>query len=70
MKLFNMAERGDHVKAKEVEIVDDAAFRLGFREPPRFEMDGDVRRSETEVIEVRSLPGALKVLAPRADRSA
>ena len=65
MKLFNLAERGDHVKAEQVEIVDDASFRLTFREPPRFEMDGDVRVSEGTSIEVRSMPGALKVLAPK-----
>ncbi|MDX1492731.1 MAG: diacylglycerol kinase family lipid kinase [Longimicrobiales bacterium] len=64
LKLFNLAERGRHVGADEVEIIDDTAFRLTFPEPPRFEMDGDVRRSEGEVVEVRSLPGALAVVAP------
>lgn len=64
MKLFNAAERGQHVASPLVEMVDGEAFRLSFREAPRFEMDGDVRTSETEVVEVRSIPGALKVLAP------
>ena len=64
MKLFNAAERGLHVKSPLVEVVDDTAFRLRFNEAPRFEMDGDVRKSETEVVEVRSMPAALKVLAP------
>lgn len=64
LKLFNLAERGRHVGADEVEIVDDEAFRLTFPEPPRFEMDGDVRRADSEVVEVRSLPGALRVVAP------
>jgi len=49
-----------------VDMVDDKAFRLSFREAPRFEMDGDVRTSETSIVEVRSMPGALKVLAPAA----
>lgn len=65
MRLFNLAERGRHVTSDRVEVVDDASFRLRFDEPPRFEMDGDVRRAQSDVIEVRSLPGALKVVAPR-----
>jgi diacylglycerol kinase family enzyme len=64
MKLFNLAERGRHVTSDRVEIVDDTGFRLAFHEPPRFEMDGDVRKARTDVVEVQSLPGALRVLAP------
>ncbi len=63
-KLFNLAERGKHVSAPEVEILDDGAFQLDFDEPPRFEMDGDMRVSSETRIEVRNLPGALHVLAP------
>lgn len=65
LKLFNLAERGRHVGADEVEIIDDGSFRLTFSEPPRFEMDGDVRQSTEPVIDVRSMPGALQVVAPR-----
>lgn len=65
LKLFNLAERGRHVNAEEVEIIDDQSFRLTFSAPPRFEMDGDVRQSTEPVIDVRSLPGALQVVAPR-----
>lgn len=66
LKLFNLAERGRHVGADEVEIIDDGSLRLTFSEPPRFEMDGDVRQSTEAVIDVRSMPGALQVVAPRA----
>lgn len=66
LHLFNLAERGRHVTSDRVEILDDASFRLTFDEPPRFEMDGDVRRSSSEVMEVRSMPGALRVVAPGA----
>jgi diacylglycerol kinase (ATP) len=65
LRLFNLAERGRHVRAEQVEIVDDASFLLGFETPPRFEMDGDVRRSAETEIAVRCMPGALKVVAPR-----
>lgn len=64
LKLFNKAERGLHVESDRVEVIDDASFRITFPEPPRFEMDGDVRTSQVTTLEVRSMPGALKVAAP------
>jgi len=64
LKLFNMAERGRHVESDRVEVVDDSSFRITFNDAPRFEMDGDVRKSSEPVIQVRSLPGALRVVAP------
>jgi diacylglycerol kinase (ATP) len=64
LRLFNLAERGRHVASNHVEIIDDVSFRLTFETPPRFEVDGDVRRSSAAVVEVRSLPGALRVVAP------
>jgi len=63
-RLFNLAERGRHVRSEKVEILDDASFRLEFEGPPRFEMDGDVRRASEPVLQVRVLPSALAVLAP------
>jgi diacylglycerol kinase (ATP) len=65
-RLFNMAERGRHVRSDRVEIIDAERFRLSFREPPRFEMDGDVRRASEATLDLRVLPGALRVVAPRA----
>ncbi|HUF75400.1 MAG TPA: hypothetical protein VMM35_03945, partial [Longimicrobiales bacterium] len=69
-RLFNMAERGRHVRSERVEIIDAERFRLSFHEPPRFEMDGDVRRAAEPTLEVRVLPGALDVVAPRASAPA
>jgi len=63
-RLFNMAERGRHVRSDRVEILDARSFRLGFDAPPRFEMDGDVRRATEATLEVRVLPAALSVVAP------
>jgi diacylglycerol kinase (ATP) len=63
LRLFNLAERGRHVTSDRVEVLDDTAFRLLFDAPPRFEMDGDVRRASTAELEVRILPGALRVIA-------
>lgn len=64
MKLFNAAERGRHVESPLVEMVNTERFRLTFRAPPRFEMDGDVRIADDSVVEVRCIPRALNVLAP------
>jgi diacylglycerol kinase (ATP) len=66
LRLFNLAERGRHVESDRVEVIDDEAFRLRFDGPVRFEMDGDVRRTREDTLDVRVLPGALKVVAPRA----
>jgi diacylglycerol kinase (ATP) len=64
LRLFNLAERGRHVSSERVEVLPDAGFRLRFQEPPRFEMDGDVRRARDRTVDVRVLPAALRVLAP------
>lgn len=63
-RLFNSAERGRHVRSSRVEILDDTAFRLEFERPPRFELDGEVRRAVEATLEVRVVPSALRVVAP------
>lgn len=63
LRLFNLAEKGRHVTSDRVEVLDDQAFELRFPEPPRFEMDGDVRRSQGDTVRVRVLPRALRVVA-------
>jgi diacylglycerol kinase family enzyme len=64
LRLFNLAERGRHVSSDRVEVLPESGFRLLFQEPPRFEMDGDVRRARDRTVDVRVLPAALRVLAP------
>jgi diacylglycerol kinase (ATP) len=66
LKIFNLAERGRHVSSDRVEVLADTSFRIRFAAPPRFEMDGDVRKSSEATLEVRVLPGVLKVVAPTA----
>jgi len=65
LHLFNLAERGRHVGSGRVEVLDDAGFRVSFDEPPRFEMDGEVRIASSRTLEVSVLPRALQVVAPR-----
>lgn len=64
LRLFNLAEKGRHVETEHVEVLDDTGFRLTFDAPPRFEMDGDVRRARDSEVVVRVLPEALAVVAP------
>jgi len=65
LKLFNLAERGRHESSERVEILADGNFRLRFADAPRFEVDGEVWKSPEPTIDVRVLPGALQVIAPR-----
>ncbi len=65
LKLFRLAERGRHVASTHVQILDDVGFRLTFDAPPRFEMDGDVRRARDRSVDVRVLTRRLRVVAPR-----
>lgn len=64
LRLFNLAERGRHVGSDRVEIVDGRTLRLRFDAPPRFELDGDVRRARERYVRLSVLPGALRVVAP------
>jgi YegS/Rv2252/BmrU family lipid kinase len=66
LKLFNLAERGRHVTSDRVEVLEDTGFRLDFPTPPRFEVDGEVRRSAGQTVEARILPAALKVIARKS----
>jgi diacylglycerol kinase (ATP) len=65
LRLFNLAEKGRHVSSERVEVLDDRSFSVRFPEPPRFEMDGEVRIAQERTLEVTLLPGALSVIAPR-----
>jgi diacylglycerol kinase (ATP) len=65
--LFNRAERGKHVGAREVAILSDRSFAVRFpaeAELPRFEIDGDVYGSATHEVTVEVIPGALEVVVP------
>ena len=66
LRLFNLAEKGQHLWSEWVELISESTFRLTFPTPPRFEMDGDVRQAASETLELHVLPGALGVVAPAA----
>lgn len=66
LQLFARAGKGRHVGLSEVSLEQDHALRLNFRDVPRFALDGEVRRAESTRVELRILPKALRVIAPRA----
>jgi diacylglycerol kinase family enzyme len=70
LRLFNLAERGRHVGSEQVEVLGDRSFRIVFEAPPRFEVDGDVRRAAGPAVELSVLPGALRVVAPEVSHEA
>jgi diacylglycerol kinase (ATP) len=56
--------RGTHVRTPEVSTAQGARFRLRFPEPPRYETDGEWNQAQGADLEVGTVPGALRVLAP------
>jgi YegS/Rv2252/BmrU family lipid kinase len=63
-KLFDLVARGRHAGEPEVEMRRSPAFRVGFRPPLRYEVDGEVCATSAEELLVVSVPGALDLLAP------
>jgi len=64
LRLFNLAERGRHVTSERVAVLADRGFRLDFDAPPRFEVDGEVRRAPDSTLSLSVMPSALAVVAP------
>jgi YegS/Rv2252/BmrU family lipid kinase len=66
LRLFNLAERGRHVGSERVDMMDASKLTLRFDAPPRFELDGDVRRARAAEVVLSVVPQALHVVAPAA----
>lgn len=60
--LLARALRGTHLTDARVTHSRGARFALEFREPPWFEVDGELRRAASTRCEIVSLPGVLRVL--------
>jgi diacylglycerol kinase (ATP) len=69
MQLFGRASSGTHVGQPDVEIRQAPRCRLIFREPVRYEVDGEVFRSKGPELVVESLPAALTVFSPEGASS-
>lgn len=64
MKLFSAAARGTHVVLPEVRAEQASCFRITFPTPPAYETDGEYNRAASATLEVRCVPGALRVVTP------
>jgi diacylglycerol kinase (ATP) len=66
LKLFGSAVKGTHVNLPEVVTEQASSFVVHFDAPPAYETDGEYRNARTADLEITCLPGALRVVAPRA----
>ena len=63
-RLFRLAEKGRHVREKEVSLRQDRGFAVRFDRRVRYEVDGDVHQSRTGEVRVDVVPSALPVIVP------
>jgi diacylglycerol kinase (ATP) len=63
-RLFGAATKGTHVMHAEVQTEQAPSFTLEFPAPPAYETDGEYNRAASSTLEVRCVPGALRVVAP------
>ncbi len=61
--LFIRAIRGAHISHPKVRVLRGAEFRLQFRSPPNYEIDGELRRARSPELVVRCVPGVIRVVA-------
>lgn len=67
--LFAAATKGTHVRAPEVSVEQAPCFTLAFPTPPAYETDGEYNRARSTRLEVRCVPGVLRVVTPAAGAS-
>jgi diacylglycerol kinase (ATP) len=60
--LFAAAVKGTHGSKPGVVIEQAASFALKFSKPPAYETDGEYRVARTAELEVKCIPGALRVV--------
>jgi diacylglycerol kinase (ATP) len=64
LQLFGAAARGTHIGRQEVVAEAAASFTIHFAVPPAYETDGEYRQASSADVEIRCIPGALRVVAP------
>jgi diacylglycerol kinase (ATP) len=62
LTLFGAAIAGTHPRRPEVKVEQGDVFRLSFESPPPYETDGEYNRARAAEVEVRCVPGALRVV--------
>jgi diacylglycerol kinase (ATP) len=66
VSLFAAAARGTHMGRAGVCSERSAQFTLTFTSPPAYETDGEYHRARSATLDVRCIPGALRVVTPLA----
>ena len=64
MRLFGAATKGTHVAMSGVRVEQAPQFTLTFESPPAYETDGEYNRASSATLQVRCVPGALRVVTP------
>lgn len=64
MRLFQMAEKGNHVLSPYVHTRRSGGFHVSFSEPPKYEVDGEVWQADEANVVVTVVPRALAVMVP------
>ena len=67
-RILAKARAGRHEGEPEVEIDTGALWRLRFPAPPTYQVDGEMAQFAGRDVEVRCIPGALRVVAPVVER--
>ena len=63
LAIFARALSGQHVTAPEVQVTRAAHFVLEFPSAPLYQADGELYQATSTRVEIRSLPGALRIIA-------
>ena len=66
LRLFIRATRGLHVRLPSVEVRQARRFSLRFESPPAYDLDGELRRARSSIIDIECVPAALRVIGSGA----
>ena len=68
IRLLAKARAGRHEGEPEIEMDRGDRWTLRFAAPPTYQVDGEFEQSTRREVEVRCIPGALRVVAPPVER--
>jgi diacylglycerol kinase (ATP) len=62
--LFGAVGKGTHMTHASVDAEQSSTFTLRFAEPPAYETDGEYNRAKSSVLEITTVPRALRLVVP------
>ena len=68
LRLFMRATHGRHVALPSVEVRQARRFSLRFDAPPPYDLDGELRRASSSVVEIECVPAALRIVGATPTR--